>query len=288
MQPIPQHLRNPLVVGWLVAALVVGLVLTSARVGAAATSGRYLDPVFSTVKGTPDLVYGRVKHDDGTIERLKLDLYRPVGDTADNRPVVIFVHGGDSSVDKGLRRNRVVPMGFARRGFVAASINYRTGTSGLSRAAQHDTRAAVRWFKANAAKYRVDPRRIVVMGSSSGAVDVLNIAFNPQDAGDSGHPGYSSRVAAAVSVSGMSTQPQEIGPNEARIAMVHAADDTTIPITSAKVTCEQTKQSGNVCEFFEYAEGGHPPGFLIEYRRKITEQASRFICRNVLDGCARL
>lgn len=271
------------VTGWPAAAFAVaGLVLSGAQGPAAAASDRYLDPVFSSVRVDKDLVYGRVNHGGGDVEKLKLDLYRPRGDSKRNRPVLIFIHGGDSSVDKGFKRNRIVSRGFALRGFVAASINYRDGTSGLSSASQHDTRAAVRWFKANAAKYNVSPTKIVVMGSSSGAVNALNVAFNPEDAGNSGHPSYPSTVAAAISVGGADVEPQHIGMDEAPIAMVHAADDTTVPIAGAKATCEQTKGMGNVCEFFEYAEGGHPPGFLTENRRRITEQSSGFICRNVL------
>ncbi|CAA9364790.1 MAG: hypothetical protein AVDCRST_MAG72-2606 [uncultured Nocardioidaceae bacterium] len=272
------------VAGWLAAALsVAGLVLGGVQGPAVAASDRYLDPIFSSVRVDKDLVYGRVDHGGGDVERLKLDLYRPSGDTKSNRPVLIFVHGGDSSVDKGFKRNRMVPKGFAHRGFVAAAINYRDGTNGTSRASQHDTRAAVRWFRANADRYRVSPSRIVVMGSSAGGVNVLHVAFNPDDAGSSGHPGFSSKVAAAISVAGADAEPQHIGTGEPPIAMVHAADDTTVPIAAARATCEQTKASGNVCTFFEYAEGGHPPEFLTENLARITEQSSRFICRQVLD-----
>ena len=142
----------------------------------------------------------------------------------------------------------------------------------------------MRWFRANAARYRIDPDRIVLMGSSASAINVLNVNFAPEDAGNSGHPGYSSAVAAAIAVSGTDTEPQNIDMNESPIAMFHAADDQTIPIEAAMATCTQTQEMGNVCEFFRYETGGHPPGFLIEYRAQITEQASGFICRYVMPG----
>jgi len=265
-----------------IATLVAGLAPLGTPSAQAARAVRYLDPVFSSVRVDTDLVYGRVKHDDGTVEPLKLDLYRPAGDRRGNRPVLIFVHGGSSSVDKGLKRNTVLPRAFAARGYVAASINYRKSTSGLGRDAQHDTRAAVRWFKANARRYGVAPHRIVLMGSSSGAVDVLNVAFNPEDAGSSGNPGYSSTVAAAISVSGVATEPHEIRTDEAPVAMIHADDDTTIPVAAAQATCAQTTGLGNVCEFFEYPEGGHPPGFIARHRRAIIEDSTQFVYRTVL------
>ena len=133
----------------IVMGLVAGLLVVASSSTSAAPRGRYLDEIFDAQR-TANLVYGRVNHLDGTVEKLRLDLYRPVGDRRDRRPVVIFIHGGDSSVDKGLPRNRLIPRRMAKRGFVGASINYRDDTAGMTREAQHDTRAAVRWFRANA------------------------------------------------------------------------------------------------------------------------------------------
>lgn len=249
---------------------------------AAAHRGRYLNPIFSAY-ATTNLTYGHAHMPDGTLAPLKLDLYRPSGDTATKRPVVIFVHGGGSASDKSLKRNRSVAIGFAQRGFVAAAIDYRPDqTSGANTDAQYDVRAAVRWFKANATKYRVNPSWIAVMGSSAGAINVLNVAFNPEDPGNSGNPGYPSTVAAAISVSGYDSEPQNIGMGEVPIAMFHATDDTTIPITDALATCTQTQAMGNICDFYRYDSGGHPPPFLIQYREQITEQASQFLCTRVL------
>ena len=269
-----------------VMALVAGLLVVASSSTSAAPRGRYLDEIFDA-KRTANLVYGRVHHLDGSVEKLRLDLYRPIGDRRDNRPVVIFIHGGGSSVDKGFARNRLIPRRMAKRGFVGASINYRDNTVGMTREAQHDTRAAVRWFRANADRYRIDPRRIVLIGSSAGAMDALNVAFDPDDVGDSGHPGYSSAVAGAVSIGGGSTEPFDITLGEPPIAMIHAEDDATVPIAAADATCEQTKALGNVCEFFRYQTGGHPPEFIDEHKDRLIEQSARFMCRNVigLAGC---
>jgi acetyl esterase/lipase len=267
------------------ATLAVVFVVWLALLGGtaqAAHRGRYLDPVFSSF-ATTNITYGHAPLSDGTFATLKLDLYRPYGDTAANRPVVIFVHGGGSASDKALKRNRSVAAGFAQRGFVAASVNYRPGQAfGNTPEAQYDVRAAVRWFKANAAKYRINPNWITVMGSSAGAVNALNVAFHPEDPGASGHPDYPSTVAAAISVSGYASEAWNIGPGEVPIAMFHATDDTTVPIANALLTCAQTQALGNVCDFYRYDSGGHPPPFLIQYREQITEQSSQFLCKRVL------
>ncbi len=265
--------------------IVLALVLTAslAVLGSpgvsAAPRQRYLDPVFDSVRVDRNLVYGRVAGDGG--ERLRLDLYRPAGDRRTGRPVVIFIHGGSSSVDKSLERNVIIGKMLARRGFVSAVINYRKGTNGVAKDSQEDTRAAVRWFRKNAGRYGVAPSRMTTLGVSAGAINALQVAFNPEDAGNSGNPGYSSAVAAGISISGTDYEAVEIGPSEVPIAMVHAADDTVIPIAAARATCAQTQGFGNHCTFYEYAEGGHPPAFLNQHRGRIIEQSSQFLCREV-------
>jgi acetyl esterase/lipase len=243
--------------------------------------GRYLDPVFSKLEVQYDIVYGQAVTDSGQLTTLKLDLYQPVGDNARARPVVIFAHGGAFKVgDKGDERNAAIADLLARRGWVTASINFRI--DGVEQHATDDLQAAVRWFRAHAEDYRIDPEQIVVMGPSSGAISALHTNFEPEDPGNSGNPGYPSNVAGAVSVSGDVQDPSIIGPGEPPIAMFHALDDTVIPFALGEATCLQTTAMGNVCEMFAYPQGGHPPNFLINNRAQILEQTSDFLCRRVL------
>jgi predicted esterase len=234
---------------------------------------RYLDRVFSRAKVQHDLVYGRA---DG--KSLKLDLYQPAGDTARGRPVLIFAHGGGfKGGDKGASHNVALVDDFARRGWVATSINFRI--DGVEREATDDLQASVRWFRAHAGRYRIDPARIAVMGASSGAISALNANFNPEDAGSSGNPGYSSRVAAGLSISGTARDRQAIDPGDPPIAMFHAVNDTVVPFSDAQSTCTQTRVMGNVCDFYAYQDGGHPPGFMVAHNTEIVEQSSAFLCR---------
>jgi acetyl esterase/lipase len=218
------------------------------------------------------------------MEPLRLDLFRPTGDTARNRPVVIFIHGGGAHDVRALKHNRDVAVGFAVRGFVSASIDMRSGTSGTETDGQHDIRGAVRWFRANAAALRIAPSRIVLFGSSAGGVGALDVNFAPEDAGDSGHPGYSSAVAAAIGVGSFDSQPYNIGPNENPILLFHAQNDRLVPIQSAEATCTQTRTVGNVCVMYEYKYGGHPPPFLDNNRPQMTNLSASFICRYVMPG----
>ena len=266
----------------ILAAIAAAMAGWPAGADAAASLGdRYLDQVFAGVKRTDAIEYGSAINAKGERESLLLDLYQPADDLEDDRPVLIFAHGG--AYTKGYRwsvHDWPVADDFARRGFVSASIDYRL--DGSQAPAADDFRASVRWFKAHAQELRIDPHRIAVMGSSSGALMAMEVAFEPEAPGDSGNPGYPSDVAAGISIGGFQGQPSKIDPTDPPVAMMHALDDRTIPYATAQETCTQTQAMSNVCEMFQYQSGGHPPGFVIANRPLIVEQASGFLCRNVL------
>ncbi len=134
---------------------------------------------------------------------LLVDIYEP-GEHSDLRPAVVLIHGGAwTSFDKGT----MTSMGnfLARSGFVAFSVDYRlfNGTVNLWPAQLDDVQRAVRWIRANAAKYRVDPNRIGAFGHSAGAQ--LAALLGMEDTRDNSDPSlakYSSKVQAVVDVSG--------------------------------------------------------------------------------------
>jgi acetyl esterase/lipase len=268
---------RPLLLRQCLGTLALGLLLAVWAAPSARADSRYLDFTFAW-NVQSDLEYGRAPDKDGNEVSLRLDLYQPVGDVAPARPVLIYAHGG--AFTKGFKdstHDAPYPINFAGRGFVAASIDYRL--DGSEQEATDDMQAAVRWFRAHASEYRIDPNRIAVIGSSSGAVMALSTAFAPEDAGSSGNPGYPSNVAAGLSISGDSQHPDTITAGDPPIAMFHAQDDTTIPYAAAQATCEETKAMGNVCDFYSYPSGGHPPPFAINNREDIAEKSSDFMVR---------
>ena len=263
-----------------VALLFCAASVAASPAGVQAASGRYLDPVFGSVRMDKNMQYGQATRSDGSTQRLLLDLYRPSGDTARNRPVVIFIHGGDYTVKKAAWRNRILATMFAQRGFVSASIAYRDGVSGSDKEAAWDMRAAVRWFRKNAGWLHISPNRITVLGISAGATAAMHVTFNPADAGTSGNPGFSSAVAAGISLSG-TADVSEINAGDPPIAMIVAQDDHPF-WEGTLTTCNYTRNKGNVCDLYEYPSGGHPPPFFLANRAQIIEQASQFICSRVL------
>ncbi len=146
--------------------------------GSADGGTRYRDLVFSSATVTANVQYGSNLNIDGTTATLYLDLYAPANDTATLRPLVICIHGG-SLIGGGRIDMSAFCTDFARRGYVAATIDYRLGIDApkgvttileaLLRGVQ-DTKAAVRFLRANAAAYGIDTSRIYLEGSSAGSM----------------------------------------------------------------------------------------------------------------------
>ncbi len=141
-----------------------------------------------------DVVYSSY----GTRE-LRLDLYLPKEGTGPF-PGVIYIHGGGwSGGNKTAFQRQAAYM--ATKGFVGACIEYRLSGEAKYPAAVYDSRAAVRWLRANAAKYHVNPNRIGAAGGSAGGhlVALLGSGWKLKKLeGDGGNSKISSRVQAVV------------------------------------------------------------------------------------------
>lgn len=130
-------------------------------------------------------------------------LYRTEHDDA-LRPAIIHIHGGGwytggKDGDSTLRLMHA----FGERGYVALSIAYRLSDEALYPAAIEDCRLAVRWLRANAAKYHIDPDRIGAMGASAGGHLSAMLAVAADEKRFDGQGGlneFSSAVQAAVPV----------------------------------------------------------------------------------------
>jgi acetyl esterase/lipase len=150
-----------------------------------------------------DVEYGRAGD-----RPLKLDMLRPKAASQRPRPVLAFIHGGGwRGGDKaGAIRGQLFP--FAMSGdYVCVSIGYRLSGEAIWPAQIHDCKAAIRFLRANASRYGLDPEKIGVWGVSAGGqlVSLLGTSGDvPQLEGDNGTPGVSSRVACVVDFCGPS------------------------------------------------------------------------------------
>lgn len=99
-------------------------------------------------------------------QHLQLNLARPKK-ASGLSPAVLCIHGGGFRAGNREGHNTLC-LKLAQRGFVAATASYRLAPKYQFPAAVHDVKAAVRWLRANAAKFQIDPARIGVTGDSAG------------------------------------------------------------------------------------------------------------------------
>ena len=100
----------------------------------------------------------------GGHERQKLDLYLPK-QSDKPLPIIVWVHGGGWQA--GSKENNPL-LAYAGKGYAVASINYRLSQHAVFPAQIEDCKTAIRWLRAHAKTYNLDPHKIGVAGSSAG------------------------------------------------------------------------------------------------------------------------
>lgn len=146
----------------------------------------------------PNLVFGK-----GGDQDLKLDLARPK-QIHGKAPALVMIHGGgwvggDRSSFHHLQFN------LAQAGVVCVTVQYRLAPKAKFPAQIEDVKCAVRWLRAHADQYQIDPNRIGAIGMSAGAhLAVLLAVTGDQSSleGNGGHPSHSSAVSTAVGLAG--------------------------------------------------------------------------------------
>ena len=134
--------------------------------------------------------------------RQRLDLYLPGGPAAagavrQGHPLVLWVHGG--GWESGSKHDcPATPL--LARGYVVASIGYRLSSQAVFPAQIEDCKAAVRWLRAHADEYGIDPRRIGAWGASAGGhlVALLGTTAGTRRFDVGGHLDQSSAVQCVL------------------------------------------------------------------------------------------
>ncbi|MBI3682749.1 MAG: alpha/beta hydrolase [Acidobacteria bacterium] len=216
---------------------------------------------------------------------LTLDAYVPAGKGP--FATVIIVHGG--GWEGGAKRTYVTPWfePLTKAGFAWFTINYRLAPQHKFPAAVEDVQTAIRWVKAHAKEYKVDKKRIALMGESAGGhlVAFAGVRSEPE-----------TRVAAVVDFYGphdlvkRERDRGEVGRNlkqflgiekldetglarlrEASPAtyvrkglppflFIHGTKDTAVPYDQSVLMCDKLKQYGNRCEVFTVEGAPHGVG----------------------------
>lgn len=219
---------------------------------------RYVNEVFSNFDVTTGIQYGQNTTIAGNTKDLFMDIYEPNADTTTMRPAIVFVHGG--AFISGQRQDMAfLCQAFARRGFVAATIDYRlidglvfdsTDIADVVIKAVGDFRAAVRYLREDAAtqnQYRIDPDYIFGGGISAGGVTASNSAIlDPNDpipayiqqaindnggfeGNSSGNTQYSSEIQALLNYSGSVSRAQWFDNDSPPFYSAHDELDPIVP-----------------------------------------------------------
>mgnify|MGYP005635142883 FL=1 len=233
---------------------------------------RYTDEIFTDVNVTSNVLYGGNYNPNiwgqNQWQDLYLDIYEPVGDDVEDRPLVFFLFGG--SFVAGSKTNAdIVELctRYAKMGYVASAIDYRlTGDliwssneeTAYKAAAKgiHDLKAAIRWFRMNAEmnnEYRIDTDRIYAGGVSAGGIIAVNAAYLDQDSeipdhlvdyieenggleGNSGNEGYDSHFHGIINLCGAVGDYNWIVEGDVPVVSVHGDQDSIVPYGDGLIT----------------------------------------------------
>jgi acetyl esterase/lipase len=234
-----------------------------------------------------DVIYGTVDGHD-----LILDVALPAGE-ARTRPAVVLIHGGAMMfADRSDLRPHADAL--AAAGYVTFNVDYRlvTETGENPWPAQlDDAQRAVRWVRAHAAEFGVDPERICAYGHSAGGVLAAQLGTREtRDNSDPDLANYSSKVACVVDIAGemdlsiptIMSDGEAIqtvllggGPGEAAAAyrdispithvtpasapflMLHGADDVIVGVEHSRRMTEALHQAGVEVVYAEYPVADH-------------------------------
>jgi acetyl esterase/lipase len=239
-------------------------------------------------------------------ENLFMDLY-PSQDGSGLAPAVIYIHGGGWTMgDKHRGTGTIFLPELHRRGYVVAAINYRLAPRYKFPAQIEDVKCAIRFLRAHASEFNIDPNRIGLIGGSAGGHLASLSALTRFDAGfDIGeYLDVSSQVQAVVDLFGPSDLPDLFSKAPGRVVKsVFDADslkdpilklaspvncvhpdappflimqgdkDILVPISQSETFYKKLKENGVKAELIVVQNAGH--GFRPKFRKEI--QPSRDI-----------
>jgi acetyl esterase/lipase len=178
-------------------------------------------------------------------------------------PAVVIIHGGGWAAGSYLS----IPYPFVPKRYFIASIEYRLSHEAPWPAQIEDCKLGVRWLRANAAKYHVDPNRIACLGGSAGGhlVACMGTIDSPDLEGDGGYPGVSSKVQAVVDMSGPTDFTQgNFGLGGANIDAKSLARDVGLETAFLGGTQAQKPEVWKQASPITWVRAGDPPFFILQ------------------------
>jgi len=232
--------------------LSIVLFVAFAQLVYAQCEGRYSEDIFTDVSMTT------VEY--SPVTGFEMDIYQPVGDTYEERALIIFAHGG--AFFSGSKENATMVQlceTYARKGFVTASIQYTLAPGIVNLVdslymidivvqAMGDSKAAIRYFRSDASgnnTYGIDPTQVWVGGNSAGGILMSHTSYlHPEDnvpqylldslavhggwEGNRGHEGFSSEVSGMINLAGGLNQAHWLSQGDVPVVSAHGDADGTV------------------------------------------------------------
>jgi acetyl esterase/lipase len=255
------------------AGLVAGVVLLLVTASCDWPEGtRYVHPVFDEVEVTRDVVYRSTTTYDGQPVDLRLDIYEPAGDDADERPAVMWMFGGGFTAGQK-EHMAMYAEDSARRGYVGVTLQYRLrptfSVDGVIDA-YADALAGVEWLIANADEYRIDPDAVVAAGYSAGAYNAMHVLDFPAD----------TPAAGGIAIAGGTGVMPTAG--DRPTIMFHGTADTTVETQTGLDRCNAGNAAGAECTWVPYEGRDHYIAYYPDTQPDIMARAHDWVFEEVL------
>jgi acetyl esterase/lipase len=205
----------------------------------------------------------------GAYPETVLDIVQPLAPALKNRPGVIVIHGDEGDKDSTLAE---FCRPLVQHDFVAANVEYRPAKAAPAPAALNDVLEAAQWFRNHAARYKVDPNLILVLGEAAGGRLALLVGMTPA----STESGASIKVSAVIDFYGASDDAiQYVRRGLPPILAIHGDADTVVPYEQSVRLTKDLKAAGDDTELITIPGGQH--GFQPDQMARLWPQIFKWL-----------
>ncbi len=228
----------------------------------------------------------------------RLDMAMPEDFGAQVRPALVIIHGGGwGAGTKQDRPYRSMLLDFALKGYVTVSVEYRLTGEAPFPAGLEDVDCAVRWVRAHAREYRIDPNRIGAFGHSAGAHLAVMLASSPP-APPIHDPqcewnDFSDRLTSVVGGSTPTVFPARLGDSKRYspaswvsnrmppILLIHGTEDNIVPVAQVDDYVEKLEAAGAPDVTYVRIEGGNHGVAYEHFMDRATAAITKFFARTL-------
>jgi acetyl esterase/lipase len=241
----------------------------------------FINPRFASVGVTSGIKFSDVLNYKGVLTSLYLDVYQPTGDTATNRPVILWIHGGGLRTGSSRAQGYIVTYAtdFAKRGYVCISIDYRLRAGSdmptteaelpALQDAASDANVALAWIRSHAREYGINPNWMFVAGGSAGGMVGCCVCYVDGTNAPS-VPGLVFDQSGIIALGDLWGSPEEpkrwyaqsphaLNSYDTPTCIVHGTADTTVPFQNSLDLSNQLAAAGVTVELHPLAGYGHTP-----------------------------